>query len=364
MEVQQDATSEPPSFDSQPDSFDAIYYSQQVPANLDSLTLLGLVFDRIIFPGVYLPTTEFDEQALLESLNRMAENQRAREVDDIRLFQCMEFSLHHKFLRDFCIFTGRPGYMGIMEPGAEKLMMTLEEMVYGPPDPGFTPMPSSGFCMGFHFSKNVLEHQVNAPSWLAYPANALVYSTTHSLPLINDSSLPVPGVPCSPKNDAKLLSMILAIESVRLALPKLKPMTPQMLQEFRAETAEYVKPFRMAMLRLSKELNCALTSDIPLNEVQKHAKFIVDTTVYPQLTELEAAINNRDKSWYRWAVDLARAVPTLAGNCMTMPRNIAFAKFFGDIGKVLVDVRDKQLDVENERLRSGLYFLLKLRGTN
>lgn len=352
-----------PTVNPQPDSFDAVYYAQQVPASSESLTLLGLVFDRLFFPGVYLPTSEFDEEALRDEIKRIVGIPGRLDVDDKRMLQCMEFSLHAKYVRDFCIFTGNPGMMGTMEQGAGQLMMALEELVFGPPPPGFIPTPSLGFCKGFHFSENVVEHQVNAPSWLAYPANALVYSTRHSIPLINDSLLPVPGVPTSPKDNAKLLAIILAIESVRLALPKLKPMSPQMLQEFRAETVEHVKPFRMSMLRLSKELNAALTSDLPLSEVQRHAKFLVETTIYPQLSELESAINDREKPWYRWAVDLARAVPELATNFMTMPKNIAFAKFLGEIAKVLVDVRDEQLDRENKRVRSGLYFLLKLRGT-
>ena len=75
------------------------------------------------------------------------------------------------------------------------------------------------------------------------------------IPLINDSALPVPGIPTTPKDNAKLLATILAIESVKIALPRLKTLTPQELQEFRAETAGYVKPFRVAMLRLAKDLN-------------------------------------------------------------------------------------------------------------
>jgi hypothetical protein len=32
---------------------EAVYYSAQVPKNLATLTVLGTVFDRVIFPGVY-----------------------------------------------------------------------------------------------------------------------------------------------------------------------------------------------------------------------------------------------------------------------------------------------------------------------
>lgn len=104
------------------------------------------------------------------------------------------------------------------------------------------------------------------------------------LPLINDNPrLPVPGIPGNAKNNAKALAMILTIESVRLVLPKIKALTPEELREFRSETAELVKPFRLAMLRMAKDLNAAITSEMTLNEVQSHAKFLVETSVYPEL---------------------------------------------------------------------------------
>jgi hypothetical protein len=251
--------------------------------------------------------------------------------------------------------------MGATEKEAHPVMMALEELVFGPPPPGFTPTPSLGFCKGFDFSDNVVEHQVNAPSSLAYPANALIYAAKHQIPLVNDSRLPVPGIPAAPKDNAKLLATILAIESVKLALPKLKPLMPQQLQEFRCETGEFVKPFRVAMLRLAKELNGALTSDMNLQDVQRQAQFLVETSVYPQLHDLEAVLNDPGKPWYKRAVDLARAAPELATNFATMPKGIALAKLLGAIAKVLADVRDEQLDKENKLARSGIYYLLKLR---
>ena len=342
------------------ESFDAVYYARQVPISLESLTILGLVFDRLIFPGVYLPTSPFDEEALKREIKRITSLGIPLSTDDAQMLNCMEFALHVKYVRDFCIFTGNPGMMGIVEKEAHPLMMALEELMFGPPPPDFIPTPSLGFCKGFDFSDNVVEHQVNAPSTLAYPANALVYATKHQIPLVNDTSLPVPGIPAAPKDNAKLLATILAIESVKLALPKLKPLTPRELQEFRAETAEYVKPFRVAMLRLAKELNAALTSDARLEDVQRQAQFLVETSVYPQFHDLEAVLNDPGKPWYKRAVDLARAAPELAANFATMPPGIALAKLLGEIAKVLADVRDEQLD--KERLsRSGIYYLLKLR---
>lgn len=250
-----------------------------------------------------------------------------------------------------------------MEHEAHPLMMALEELVFGPPPPGFTPTLTLGFCKGFHFSDNQIEHQVNGPSWLAYPANALVYAAKHQLPLVNDSTLPVPGIPVTAKDNAKLLATILAIESVKLALPRLKPLSPSELQEFRAETTQYVKPFRAAMLSLAKELNAGLTSDMRLDEVQKHAQFLVETTIYPRLHDLEAVLSDPGKPWYKRAVDLARAAPELAANFATTPKGIALAKVLGALANALADVRDEQLDKEHSLVRSGIYYLLKMRNS-
>src|SRR5205814_7094374 len=96
----------------------------------------------------------------------------------------------------------------------------------------------------------------------------------------------------------------LTMESVSLVLPRLKPLQPAALRDFREELAPYVKPFRLAMLKLSKELNGAIQGGCSLAEVQKQARFLVQTDLYPKLTELDAVIQNLHKHWYRRAVDL------------------------------------------------------------
>lgn len=90
------------------DSFDAIYYPQQVPASAESLTILALVFDHIVFPGVFLPTSEFDEEALRREIERIRSLPMKLTIEDEQMLNCMRFSLDVKYVRDFCIFTGSP----------------------------------------------------------------------------------------------------------------------------------------------------------------------------------------------------------------------------------------------------------------
>ena len=327
------------------DSFDAVYYPQQVPKPA-SLSLLAFVFDRLYFPGVYLPTVEFDEEAVRREIQRILSLRANLTVDDVQMLNCMEFACHLKHLRDFCIFTGSEGQMGGLEEGAGELMMVIEEMIFGPPPPGFIPTPSLGFCKGLEDDVRV---QINAPSSIAYPANALVFSSTHGLPLINDDPrLPVPAIPSAPKSNATALATLLTLESVRLALPRLKQLTPQQVAELRLETRDLVKPFRLKMLELSKELNAAISSDMSLAEVQKEAQFLVETTIYRDLEDLKRAMEDPGKPWYKRVVDLAKDVPELSTNFLTMPTGFALARVFARISVALAELRDEQRDKDGK----------------
>lgn len=343
------------------ETFDAVYYSSPVPSSFEALTLLAFVFDRIVFPGVYIPSAGIDEVETKKEIERIKSLGAPRGIEDIQLINCMIFALHNKHLKDFCIFTGKFGYMGILEDGAKKMTMILEELVFGPPPPDFIPTPPMGFAKGLPGDR---EAAVNGPSWLSYPANAFIYSVKNGLPLINDDpSMPIPALGAvSPKSNARLLSTLLTIESVNMILPKLKSLTPEEIGEFRGQTREYVKPFRSAMLRLSKDLNAAIKSDMSLSEVQKEARFLVETMVYPELEELSRIIQEPSKPWYRRAVDVAKSAPELVSNFISMPKNVALAKLLASITSILADLRDDQLDKEQKMSRSGLCYLLKIRG--
>jgi len=341
------------------DTFDAVYYSSQVPSSYQTLTILSLVFDKIYFPGVYIPSSGIDEIGTLKEIERI-KTIGIRNIEDKQLINCMIFSLHNKYLKDFCIFTGQFGHCGILEDGAQEMTMKLEELIYGPPPPNFTPTPTLGFAKGLPGDR---EAAVNGPSWLSYPANALIYSVKNDLPLINDNpTLPVPGLgSATPKNNAKLLSTILAIECINVVLPKLKALTPKEIKEFREETRQFVKPFRLAMLKLSKDLNTMIKSDTRLQDIQKEAQFLVETTIYPELEELKEIIHNPSKPWYKRAVDLARSAPELVSNFISMPKNLAIAKILAEIASALADLRDEQLDKEHKMNRCGLYYLLRIK---
>jgi hypothetical protein len=69
--------------------------------------------------------------------------------------------------------------------------------------------------------------------------------------------------------------------------------------ELRAETHDDVRPFRRAMLRLSKELDAAIRANTSTAEIQKAARFLVETTVMPELQELREELEAPQRAWYR-----------------------------------------------------------------
>lgn len=314
--------------------------------------MLGLVFDRVYFPGVYMPPPVFDEKGVADEIRRIASLDRA-DPSAIQLLQCMCFAMHFKYL-DFCIFPGKPGMIETFEPQVHEVVNQLEEMVFGPRPEGEIPIHTGPWVKGLAGDDRSV-CQVSAPDTITYPANALLFAGNNGLPLINDvEGLPVPGVPGDPKANAKLLATILAIESVKLMLPNVRPLRPELLKEFRQELAPHLRPFRTSMLKLAKELNSSIQAGSSVDEVRKQAKFLVETDVYPRLVELKVALEQPEKPWYRRAVDLVKDAPELAASFVTLPLNLALAKVFAKFATVLADARDEQRE-KDQLVKSGLY---------
>ncbi|MGO8732983.1 MAG: hypothetical protein ACLQVM_09320 [Terriglobia bacterium] len=343
-----------------PDRFEAVYYSYAVPRSAEALTILGLVFDRIYFPGVYMPPEGFDEAAVKSEIQRIA-SLGLQDPDTQQLLGCMAHSLRQKHLTDFCVFSGSNSGLNAIPDEVHEVVDRLEEIIFGPRPQGQIAVRTGPWIKGFP-GDAPSTHYLSAPDTITYPANALVFAAKNNLPIVNDQEwLPVPGIPVDPKSSAKLLAIILAMESVRLILPNISPLQPAAFKDFREEIAPDVKPFRLAMLKLAKELNGAISSGISIADVQKEAKFLAETKVYPELANLESVLTNPARHWYKRASDLAKSAPELISNFFTLPTSMALAKVLARVAGVLSDIRDEQRAGEDQVLRSGLNYLLKLR---
>jgi hypothetical protein len=181
----------------------------------------------------------------------------------------MDFAIQYKHLGDLCIFRGKPGGIETFEVGTHDVVDPLEEMVFGPRPEGEIPIRTGPWVKSLP-GDDTLKFRLSAPDAITYPANALLFAAHNNLPLINEvQGMPVPGMPADARGNAKLLATILAIESVSFVLPRVKPLVPEVLKDCREELAPQVRPFRLAMLKLAKELNASIQTDATLAEVQK-----------------------------------------------------------------------------------------------
>lgn len=342
-------------------SLEAVYYGSPIPRGLGSLTLLGLVFDRLHFPNVHLPVDGYDVAAVAAEAERI-EKLNLRDYNTALLIGALRALPHVRYLNEFCVFSGEPSQIfgGVNDKELGQLVKALDEEIFGPPKQGFFPVFESGSHKGLPGG----EATVDYPGMLHYPANAIVYAARMGIPLVNDNpSLPVPGLGgVDAKNNAKLLASILALECVSFALPVVRPLPPEELVAARAELKPYLQPFRSAVMKLTKDLNIAISHDADSEEIIKAARFLVQTDIAPALAELSDALSRPTRGWVTRGFDLVKQVPELASAYATMPPSLATAKALAAVGGVFVDLREK--GARRDAARSGMFYLLRIREAN
>lgn len=339
-------------------SLQAVYYPGPVPSGAASLTVMGIIFDRIHFPNVYIPRGGFDETALIEEIKRL-ESLDQRTPDTVTLISAMKIALHADSLHNICVFTGEEGQIfGGDLAGAEPIVEALYEAIHGPPRENFTPVLDKGSHKSFPSD----EQYVDYPGAFHYPANAILYSGKTGIPLVNDNPyIPIPAIPQeAAENNAALLSTILTMECVKLLLPEIRPLQPAELKNLRAELSEDLQGFRVSILKLAKELNSGLKQGAALDEVQDRAQFLVRTDVRPRLVELKDTLEAPARPWAARFCDGAMIIPQLACSLFTMPTHLAIAQALMNVAGILQG-EDKAARERNEAARrSGISYLLKL----
>jgi hypothetical protein len=80
---------------------EAVYYSAPVPRDLATLTVLGAVFDKVYFPGVYLPTGGFDQGELDKEIERIVEATRGKPTRNPNLPGILSFVKQQQFQQGY-----------------------------------------------------------------------------------------------------------------------------------------------------------------------------------------------------------------------------------------------------------------------
>jgi hypothetical protein len=329
---------------------EAVYYSAPVPRSKAAMTVLGLVFDRVHFPSVYLPA-ETDAKAVTAEISRIANSKSKMTAETAVLLNAMSLVPHLHYLRTFCEFGGMKGQVfGGDLKAADQLAMKLELAVFGPPPENFIPMRLTGHHRGLPGGD-----YIDYPGEFTYSANALIYSSERGLPLVNDTNLPV--LPIAGVGDRfQELAGLLALRCVEFALPVVPPLMPREIAELRDALAPHLQSFRSSVSELAVGLETMLRSDADEDRIEREAEFMVKAKVAPAFAELSAKLTTSKV----WTLENAMqgagtAIATVTAASQSM--SLGIASVLAGLGLFGVRLRNEQKELE----RSGLFYLVKLR---
>jgi hypothetical protein len=336
-----------------PLKLEGIYYSHPVPRDSAVLTLMGFVFDKVYFPGAYLPAAGFDLNDVEKEIERLQEWKD--DYDTAQLIGVLTFLKHVPTLRGFCEFQGSTSDIFGDRKFSPEAIAQIYDAIHGPPREGWIPQISSGHSKVLPGSNESVAYRGEYHQL----ANAIYESARIGIPLIND----VPGLPvfsdiASPINDSHALAGMLSVLCMHLVLPDLPVLSPPDLMEFRAETAGELRSFRGSMLGYAKELNNGLIEQGDPAEIEKHAKFFVDTEIAPRLDELRAMMQKRSSGWIRRSI--FKIMPGVIAGYMTGGQYAALAALLTGGATHVHSELKSATGPSKEARTSGLYYLLKV----
>jgi hypothetical protein len=341
---------------------EAVYFSAPVPRNLAVLTVLGAVFDKVYFPGVYMPKDGFDVAELDIEISRLEKLPFSDDYDTQLLIGVLKLTKHAKTLEGFCEFTATAEdpfrrETGMASHDTAHMVGAIYHTLHGPPRAGFIPHFDTGHCKGLPGGNSVVY-----PGVYHYFAEAIHHSAQTGIPLLNDiPGLPIPGVKNSvPYDDAKLLAASIAIECTRIALPPIPLLRPEDLMEFRDANTALLRGFRRSMLRYAADLNSKI-KDLSQEEFEAKTKFFIETNIVPAMDELNVTMNDPARPWHRRAVDALKIIPEVGGAFLSGGASAALTKAItATAAQFFVEVAAKG-DKEEVTKRGGLTYLLRLR---
>jgi hypothetical protein len=317
---------------------------------------MGAIFDKVYFPGVYLPKEGFDVGELDKEITRL--KALPQDYDRRLLLGILGLTKHAKTLAGFCEFTADPDdVFGTKSEPPQQLVRAIFEAIHGPPREGFTPMFDSGHSKGLPGG----DETVNYPGNHHYLARAIIHSGKTGIPLLNDiPGLKLPGMlDAAPQDDAKLLAGILAVECTRIALPPTPLLRPEDIVEFREANPHLLRGFRRSMLRYAADLNSKI-KDVSPEEFETKTKFFIETQIIPSMDELNATMNDPARPWHKRAIDALKIIPQVGGAFLAGGGAAALTKAItATAAQFFVEVAAKG-DKKEALKRSGLTYLLRL----
>jgi hypothetical protein len=125
-------------------------------ASGSTLSVLGAVFDKVYFPGAYLPKDGFDEAALDREIARLEALPDAQtDYDTGLLIGVLKLAKHARTLDGFCVFTNtRDDPFKASDSIPAKMVADISDAIHGPPPEGFIPTFSTNNHKGLPGGKS------------------------------------------------------------------------------------------------------------------------------------------------------------------------------------------------------------------
>ena len=269
-------------------SFDVVNYATPIPRNQGALTLMGLLFDRVVFPGVHLPTEGYSQKEYEVELARLLA--LPPHPSNGLTIGAFAFLRYVKILEGFCEFTGREDDIFGRSPENENALLDQVELsLYGPPPPGFIPSRQTGN------SKSVGSY---GTAWLGYPgevhyrAAAIIESARRGIPIVTDEpSVAIPNaIALAEGAPARAFANALAITTIGQIAPTIRVLHPEELMEFRDTRRNDMHAFRRAMMRHGFELSVAVRG-VPDGNLEAFITDYVTAKIAPDLDLLRDVAN-------------------------------------------------------------------------
>jgi len=336
-------------------SLEAIYFSAPVPLSAHVLTMLGVVFDKVHFPGVYLPTGGYEPAELSREIERL-EGLNDNCADTRLLIAALKTLQALPELETFCQFENDSS--AAANPSFVLSGTTVDEIydaIHGPRPEGWQPMIRGTSYKGISDDESVIY-----PGAYHYLGGAMMKSRETGVPIVNDDrTLARFGAQTSPKGDARTLSTLLALECTRIMLPQVGAMTPGQIADFREQNKGNLAAFRSGMLRLAAKLDSVI-EDCDAEHIAERTKFVIDTEILPALDELRADIQKSNRPWGVRAMDAATVGGAIAVGFLTGSAAVGALSGLTKIADVASKELQAKKDAQERRNKNGLFYLLEV----
>ena len=312
------------------------------------------MFDKIHFPNAYLPKGDYDKELLRQEIVRLGSLDEKSSHDRDLLIGILRF-LEYQLPLDG-ILEYPSSRKSIFVPGRDEQKGKLARVIYDvnyPPRKNFEPFFSSAHVKGLPASDEAVAYAGD----FYYHAGAITYAAQHQLPLLDDGSrlaLPFRG---QYKDNAQSLAALLAVESMGLVLPDLPILTTQELVDFRMENVKELQNFRASMLRYAKTLNTQISEDPSIEELNRKARFFIQTEINPALHDLNRDLLNPNRPWYKRMTDGVRVTSSVVAGVLT---GGVFGQTAAEgIRSAVLSELEGKGDKQEAAKRNGLYYLLR-----